>query len=148
MDSLWLQPHQEPGDASSRCRLNTAWSRAISSASTCPLCRAQGLGILPWSPLAGGFLTGKYDKDQPPPAGARLDKWKDRLAGFDNERNWKILDAVRAVATETESTPAAVSLGVAAQAAPGHLRHLRRALRGAARREREGRRRQAHATIR
>lgn len=75
-----------------------------------PLCRAQGLGILPWSPLAGGFLSGKYDKNQPPPAGARLEKWKDRLAGFDTERNWRILDAVRAVAAEVASTPAAVSL--------------------------------------
>jgi len=75
-----------------------------------PLCRAERLGILPWSPLAGGFLSGKYDKNTPPPAGARLEKWKDRLAGFDKERNWKILDAVRAIAQETSSTPAAVSL--------------------------------------
>ncbi|HWZ92963.1 MAG TPA: aldo/keto reductase [Polyangiaceae bacterium] len=75
-----------------------------------PLCRAQGLGILPWSPLAAGFLTGKYDKGQPPPAGARLEKWKDRLAGFDNDRNWKILAAARAVAAETNATPASVSL--------------------------------------
>jgi aryl-alcohol dehydrogenase-like predicted oxidoreductase len=75
-----------------------------------PLCRAQGLGILPWSPLAGGFLSGKYDKGQPPPAGARLEKWKDRLAGFDNDRNWKILAAVRAIAAEANTTPAAVSL--------------------------------------
>ena len=35
---------------------------------------------------------------------------KDRLAGFDKERNWRILDAVRAVAAELASTPAAVSL--------------------------------------
>jgi aryl-alcohol dehydrogenase-like predicted oxidoreductase len=75
-----------------------------------PLCRAQGLGILPWSPLASGFLSGKYDKGRPPPAGARLEKWKDRLAGFDNERNWRILAAVRAVATEVNATPASVSL--------------------------------------
>ena len=75
-----------------------------------PLCRAQGVGILPWSPLAAGFLTGKYDKGQPPPPGARLEKWKDRLASFDNERNWKILAAVRAVGAETNASPAAVSL--------------------------------------
>ena len=75
-----------------------------------PLCRAEGLGILCWAPLAGGFLSGKYDKDQPPPAGARLEKWKDRLSGFNNDRNWKILAAVRAVAAETGATPGAVSL--------------------------------------
>ena len=75
-----------------------------------PLCRTQGLGILPWSPLAGGFLSGKYDKNQPPPAGARLAQWKDRWARYDTERNWRILDAVRAVAAEVGSTASAVSL--------------------------------------
>ena len=34
-----------------------------------PLCEKFGLGILPWSPLASGFLSGKYKKDAPPPAG-------------------------------------------------------------------------------
>jgi aryl-alcohol dehydrogenase-like predicted oxidoreductase len=75
-----------------------------------PLCRAQGLGLLCWSPLAAGFLSGKYDRGQPPPAGARLEKWKERMAGFDNERNWNILAAVRAVAAETGATAAGVSL--------------------------------------
>ncbi|MCB9729438.1 MAG: aldo/keto reductase [Deltaproteobacteria bacterium] len=75
-----------------------------------PLCRKFGLGILPWSPLAGGFLTGKYHRDQPPPQGVRLEKWKDRLAGFDTDRNWRTIDAVRAVAAERSATPAAVSL--------------------------------------
>jgi aryl-alcohol dehydrogenase-like predicted oxidoreductase len=75
-----------------------------------PLCREHGLGILPWSPLAGGFLSGKYRKDAPPPPGARYDKWKDRLAGFDNARNWRILDALTAMANELSSTPTAVAL--------------------------------------
>jgi aryl-alcohol dehydrogenase-like predicted oxidoreductase len=75
-----------------------------------PLCREEGIGILPWSPLAAGFLTGKYVKDQPPPPGTRLEQWKDRLQDFDNERNWRILDAVRAVATEVGASPGSVSL--------------------------------------
>src|SRR5690349_10502586 len=41
-----------------------------------PACKAYGLGIIPWSPLAGGFLSGKYSKDQKPPAGSRLEAWK------------------------------------------------------------------------
>jgi aryl-alcohol dehydrogenase-like predicted oxidoreductase len=36
-----------------------------------PCCKAHGLGIIPWGPLAGGFLTGKYLKDGPPPASAK-----------------------------------------------------------------------------
>src|ERR1700744_3776711 len=54
-----------------------------------PLCEKFGLGILPWWPLASGFLSGKYKKDAPPPAGTRLDKFKDAWARFDAPRNWK-----------------------------------------------------------
>jgi aryl-alcohol dehydrogenase-like predicted oxidoreductase len=75
-----------------------------------PVCENYGLGLLPWSPLAGGFLSGKYSRGQAPPGGARLEKWKDRYSRFDNDRNWRIIDAVRAVAGEMGATPAQVSL--------------------------------------
>ena len=75
-----------------------------------PLCRQHGLGILPWSPLAAGFLTGKFERGKPPAAGARLGAKPERFARYDTERNWKIIDAVRAVASEIGSTPAAVSI--------------------------------------
>jgi aryl-alcohol dehydrogenase-like predicted oxidoreductase len=75
-----------------------------------PLCRDTGLGILPWSPLAGGFLSGKYDRAQPPPDGTRLAKMKERYARFDNERCWRTLDAVKEIATELSTTPSAVAL--------------------------------------
>jgi aryl-alcohol dehydrogenase-like predicted oxidoreductase len=75
-----------------------------------PVCRKFGLGIIPWSPLASGFLSGKYRKGQSAPAGSRMDQWKERYASFDNERNWRILDAVRTVASEQGTTATAVSL--------------------------------------
>jgi len=75
-----------------------------------PLCRDTGLGILPWSPLAGGFLSGKFEQGKTADTTARLGAKPERLARYDNERNWKILDAVRAVAKEINSTPSAVSL--------------------------------------
>lgn len=75
-----------------------------------PLCREEKLGILPWSPLAGGFLTGKFERGKPPQTGTRLGEKAERFARYDLERNWKILDAVRAVASEVSSTPAAVSI--------------------------------------
>ncbi|MCB9594446.1 MAG: aldo/keto reductase [Sandaracinaceae bacterium] len=75
-----------------------------------PACERFGLGILPWSPLANGFLTGKYRKGAPPPEGSRLAKWKDRLARFDTERNWAILAALDEVAKEVEAEPAQVAL--------------------------------------
>ncbi len=80
-----------------------------------PLCQKYGLGILPWSPLAGGFLSGKMTRDQPPPAGSRLDAWKERRAAFDNDRNWKIVDELRAVAGAVEATPSQVALAWALQ---------------------------------
>jgi aryl-alcohol dehydrogenase-like predicted oxidoreductase len=75
-----------------------------------PACSRFGIGVLPWSPLAAGFLTGKYRRGAPPPAGARLEKWKERMAGFDKERNWRTLDAAVEIAKELDTTPAAVSL--------------------------------------
>ena len=74
------------------------------------VCRRHGLGILPWSPLGGGFLTGKYERGMPAPPGTRLDKWKERLSRFDSERNWRILDACRAVGAETGGTIAQVAM--------------------------------------
>jgi aryl-alcohol dehydrogenase-like predicted oxidoreductase len=75
-----------------------------------PLCRQWGMGILPWSPLAGGFLSGKYRKDAPAPAGTRLEVWKDRWGRYDTPRNWDIIEAVVAVAEEVGATPAQVAL--------------------------------------
>ena len=75
-----------------------------------PLARAHGLGILPWSPLAAGFLTGKFRRDEAPPAGSRLAKWEERRKGFDNERGWRILDALDAVSAELGAPHSAVAL--------------------------------------
>ncbi|AGP32991.1 aldo/keto reductase [Sorangium cellulosum] len=75
-----------------------------------PVCKRFGIGVLPWSPLAAGFLSGKYAKDQPPPQGVRLEKWKQRFADYDNDRGWRTLDAVNAIAKEKQTTPAAIAL--------------------------------------
>ncbi len=67
------------------------------------VCRNEGIGILPWSPLAGGWLTGKYTRDEPPVGATRLGEDPDRgveAYGPRNaqERTWRIIDAVREVA--------------------------------------------------
>src|SRR6266478_7180527 len=64
-----------------------------------PLCRYENVGVIPWSPLGGGFLTGKYRSGQRPPEDSRLakvDMWN-RLA---DERNYATLEAVEHVAKE------------------------------------------------
>jgi aryl-alcohol dehydrogenase-like predicted oxidoreductase len=75
-----------------------------------PVCKQFGLGLLPWSPLAAGFLSGKYAKNQPPPAGVRLEKWKERFAGYDTERGWRTIAAVNAIAHDKRTTSTAVAL--------------------------------------
>lgn len=78
-----------------------------------PAARACGLGVCPWSPLAAGFLAGKYRRGD---AGARL-SGEGRLSGANpfgdskfTERNWRILDALRAVADEVGRPMAQVAL--------------------------------------
>lgn len=70
------------------------------------VCLTFGLGVIPYSPLAGGFLTGKYAKESAAES-ARAEGVKRR---YFNEAGWRVLDAVKAVAAETGATPTAVSL--------------------------------------
>ncbi|MCE9575142.1 MAG: aldo/keto reductase [Deltaproteobacteria bacterium] len=74
-----------------------------------PLSRRHGLGILPWSPLASGFLSGKYRRGAAAPDGARL-ALGGRMSRYDNERNWRIVEALVAVAEQINATPAQVAL--------------------------------------
>ena len=81
------------------------------------VCADQDMAVCPYSPLAGGFLTGKYertDDDDPTafegPEGAR-GSLSDRFEDFYlSERGWHVLDELRAVADELDATPAQVAL--------------------------------------
>jgi len=75
-----------------------------------PALRRWGLGLLPWSPLAGGFLSGKYQRGAAAPDGSRLGVKSDRMSTLDVPRNWDILAALMEVSREVEATPAAVAL--------------------------------------
>ena len=77
--------------------------------------RANGLGLLPWSPLGGGWLTGKYSRDERPTGATRLGEDPDRgVEGYDRrsrvERTWDVVDAVRAVADGRGCSMAQVAL--------------------------------------
>ncbi len=79
-----------------------------------PVCRRFGLGILPWSPLAGGMLTGKYARAEEPPADTRFgaaspfqEIWRRRNL---HERNFAITDIVAEEAAMLGVTPATLSL--------------------------------------
>jgi aryl-alcohol dehydrogenase-like predicted oxidoreductase len=79
------------------------------------VCRNQNIGILPWSPLAGGWLTGKYRRDQVPTGASRLGDDPER--GMEayarrnaQERTWRIIETVRQVAEGRAVTMSQVAL--------------------------------------
>jgi aryl-alcohol dehydrogenase-like predicted oxidoreductase len=75
-----------------------------------PAAQRHGLGTMIYSPLGGGFLTGKYERGEAPPDGTRLAGGRGWGAQVLTDRNFDIVDEVRKVAAELDSTPTAVSL--------------------------------------
>lgn len=82
-----------------------------------PVAHESGMGVIPWSPLAGGFLSGKYQREEPLGNG--------RLSGANpfgdskfTDRNWEILRVLRLVAAELERPVAQVAIAWA-MARPG-----------------------------
>jgi len=67
------------------------------------------VGILVWSPLAGGFLAGKYSRDNPPPAGSRFAD-AGQFVPFDREMGYRVVDALKEVAAQDGASPAQVAI--------------------------------------
>ncbi|BBH19885.1 aldo/keto reductase [Paenibacillus baekrokdamisoli] len=74
------------------------------------LCLEENVGVIPWAPLGGGFLTGRYTREEP--TSGRLttrlgeSSWPNRAS----EQNFAVLDAVRDAAKELEKTPSQIAL--------------------------------------
>ncbi len=81
-----------------------------------PVCQNEGLGVIPWSPLRGGWLSGKYRRGMPaPPEGTRVETatelgWSEAWQEYDHEHTWHVLDELFAVAEEAGKTPAQVAI--------------------------------------
>jgi aryl-alcohol dehydrogenase-like predicted oxidoreductase len=73
-----------------------------------PLLEDQKKGLLVWSPLAGGLLSGKYSRENQKPENSRRSAFDFPLV--DKERAWKILDVLVPIAREHNVSPATVSL--------------------------------------
>src|SRR6202040_2595462 len=67
------------------------------------------IGILVWSPLAGGFLAGKYSRDNPPPGGSRFAD-AGQFVPFDREMGYHVVDALKEVAARHGASPAQVAI--------------------------------------
>jgi aryl-alcohol dehydrogenase-like predicted oxidoreductase len=80
-----------------------------------PVCLAEGLGLLPWSPLGGGWLTGKYSREQAPSGATRLGENPERgveayARRSSQERTWDVVAAVQKVADDRGVSMAQVAL--------------------------------------
>lgn len=79
-----------------------------------PLCLEEAVGVLPWSPLAGGWLTGKYTPEERPTGATRLGENPSRgIEAYDlrnTDRTWAILEVVRAVAGARNASMSQVAL--------------------------------------
>jgi aryl-alcohol dehydrogenase-like predicted oxidoreductase len=81
-----------------------------------PVCEAEGVGVIPWSPLRGGWLSGKYRRGMAaPPRDTRIEAaekqgWSEAWGRYANEHTWQVIDALLAVAQEVDKTPAQVAL--------------------------------------
>jgi aryl-alcohol dehydrogenase-like predicted oxidoreductase len=85
-----------------------------------PACLDAGIGLLPWSPLGGGWLTGKYKRNEAPTGATRLGEDPDRgVEAYgprnEDERTWRIIDAVQAIAGAHGRSMAEVALAWLAQ---------------------------------
>ena len=81
-----------------------------------PMCRTYGIAVIPWSPLAGGFLTGKYRRGRPWPAEARYARIRrehgdsDRLRQFSTEAALDIAETLVALAEAKGCSPGQLAL--------------------------------------
>ena len=80
-----------------------------------PACQESGLGLLPWSPLGGGWLTGKYTRDSRPTGATRLGENPERgVEAYDkrsaSERTWTVIDTLQDIADKREVPMGAVAL--------------------------------------
>lgn len=100
------------------------------------VCAREGLGFMPFSPLAGGWLTGKYKRGEEPPAGSRMTLRPEPYLHLREDRVFDALEALEAQAAERATTPATLAFAwllahphvTAVVVGPRRPEHLRPAL--------------------
>ena len=79
-----------------------------------PMAQTYGLALIPWSPMAGGFLTGKYQRNQEHPSDARYTDTNQKSDLF-SDAAYDLLETVIAIANEKGCTPSQLALAWCAQ---------------------------------
>jgi aryl-alcohol dehydrogenase-like predicted oxidoreductase len=109
VDAAWLEEalrHGRPDWAQNSYSLLDRGDEA----SVLPLCAREGLGYTPFSPLAGGWLTGKYRRGEEAPAGSRMTLRPEPYLHLQEERVYDALEAFAERARERGTTPAALAI--------------------------------------
>jgi aryl-alcohol dehydrogenase-like predicted oxidoreductase len=106
--NLLAQQHGWAPFVSSQPRYNVL-DRGI-EAEHVPACLRFGVGLIPWSPLAGGFLTGKHRRGEAPVEGTRMANSRFAQAVM-TDRNWDRLERLEAVAAEREISMTQLAIG-------------------------------------
>ena len=76
-----------------------------------PACADQGLGVLCWSPLASGFLSGRYERDQEPPEGSRISYRKNiDIPRYFSDDAFNVVDELKKISNETNKNLSQLSL--------------------------------------
>jgi aryl-alcohol dehydrogenase-like predicted oxidoreductase len=81
-----------------------------------PVCENEGLAIIPWSPLRGGWLSGKYHRGMAaPPEGTRVEAaeehgWGESWSNYNNDYTWNVLDTLYSIVEEAGKNPAQVAI--------------------------------------
>jgi len=75
-----------------------------------PFLRFNKMSLLVWSPLHGGLLSGKYDRNEKPPKGTRMGDRGYFFPYFDEEKGWDIVDEIKNIAKEQGCKPSQVAL--------------------------------------
>lgn len=80
-----------------------------------PMCQTYGIALLPWSPLASGFLTGKYERGKKPPKSARINKDYVRAGVLENDRAYEVVEVCEAIARNRKASISQIALAWCAQ---------------------------------
>lgn len=81
-----------------------------------PVCEAEGVGVIPWSPLRGGWLSGKIHRGiSAPLPDTRIEEaekrgWSESWNVYANERTWQVIDTLSEIASEMQKTVAQIAL--------------------------------------
>lgn len=101
MEALWTSDRDNIARYDSLQPHYNLVNRAEFERELADVCRTYGVGVIPYSPLAGGFLTGKYRKDQEIPENSR-GQMSARVKGYMTDANWALLDKMEAMGKEKD----------------------------------------------